>query len=138
MPLIFSMVSTLFLEKALKTLEEVLKEQIENPQSLAIRDGAIQRFEYCFEIAPKTLRRILKRILDSSESVDEMPFKEMIRIAAKKGLIEDPQVWFNFREARNKTSHAYDEDIAQEVFNQIPAFLEAAKKLLIKLKDVEQ
>ena len=88
-------------------------------------------------MATTAVRRILKKFSDC-ENLDEMPFKEMIRVAAKKGLIDDPEAWFDFREARNKTRHAYDEDIAKEVFDQIPPFLKAAQVLLIKLKDVEQ
>lgn len=131
------MVSTLFLEKTLKTLEEGLEEQARNSDNLFIRDGVIQRFEYSFELAVKTLERMLKA---ANASIKEQDFfyKPMIRLAAKNGLIDSPQIWFDFRDARNKTSHAYDEDIAKEVFVQIPLFLKAAQDLLIKLKEVEQ
>lgn len=131
------MVSTLFLEKALKTLEEALRDFSQKKDDLLVRDGVIQRFEYSFELATKTLERILKQV-DTKNEFDLAFYKPMIRMAAQKGLIDSPEAWFEFKKARNKTSHAYDEDIAQEVFNQIPTFLEAAKKLLMKLKDVKQ
>ena len=43
-------------EQALKTFEEAL---LENPSQLE-RDGAIQRFEYSFDLAWKTLKRTWK------------------------------------------------------------------------------
>jgi phosphoserine phosphatase len=43
--------------------------------------------------------------------------------------------WKEYREERGATSHAYDEDKAQEVFESIPAFLEEAKYLLAKLQE---
>jgi nucleotidyltransferase substrate binding protein (TIGR01987 family) len=44
------------LEKALATLDEVL----EQPFSIIVRDATIQRFEYCFELSWKVLKKALK------------------------------------------------------------------------------
>jgi len=132
------MVSTDLLEKTLNTLELILEERAENPGSLGLRDGVIQRFEYCYEISAKTLRRTLKEMSIADFDLETAHYKEILRIAAKKGLIDDPEAWFDYRNSRNKTSHAYDDEVAQEVFEAIPRFLEDAKKLLANLKAVEQ
>ena len=35
---------------------------------------------------------------------------------AQSGLITDPNRWFSFIEAKNKSSHTYDEEIAEKVY----------------------
>ena len=42
--------------KALSTLEEIIR----TPYSIIVRDSAIQRFEYCFEISWKILKEYLR------------------------------------------------------------------------------
>ena len=82
------------------------------------RDGAIQRFEYCFELAWKTLKRILdyKGIL-----VNANP-RDVFRYAAKEALISDPIPWFDFLEKRNKTSHMFKGEVADEIAAVFPTF----------------
>jgi hypothetical protein len=53
---------------------------------------------------------------------------------AQNQLIEDPTLWFDFLEGRNKSSHAYDENLAKEVTLIAVQFLPAAQDLLSKLK----
>lgn len=43
--------------KALERLQEVLRE----PESSILRDAAIQRFEFCFELAWKAVQHELRR-----------------------------------------------------------------------------
>ena len=85
--------------------------------SLLERDGAIQRFEYTFELAWKTM----KRILQFKGSTSQLP-RDVIRDAAANGLIDNPVVWFEFLEKRNKTSHIYEESVANEVASVLPIF----------------
>lgn len=51
-----------------------------------------------------------------------------------EGLISDIDVWFDFIDARNKSSDTYDEKIAQEVFSVLQPFLPLAKELMSRLK----
>ena len=51
------------------------------------------------------LKRQLDQELPSSEELDHLPFKELIRVGAERGLIADPQRWFDYRDKRNITSH---------------------------------
>ena len=96
---------------------------------LLARDGCIQRFEYTYELCVKSMRRQLDAMADSAISVDELGFKDMVRMAAERGLIADPQAWFAFRELRNITVHTYDQDKAQTVFAALPSFLKHAQQL---------
>ena len=56
-----------------------------------------------------------------------MTFPTLIRTASEMGLLRSGwDVWYRFREARNLTSHVYNEDVARQVVDQIPCFAEEA------------
>jgi len=114
--------------KALGSLESVL--QI--PRTDVVRDAAIQRFEYTYEIAWKMIRRHLKS-LDVTE-VDSMSRRELFREAARVGLIPDPELWFDYHDARNRTSHVYNESVADEVYSAATQFAPDARRLLDELE----
>jgi nucleotidyltransferase substrate binding protein (TIGR01987 family) len=65
-----------------------------------------------------------------------MAFADLIRSANEQGLLlGDWSSWKIYREMRSKTSHTYDEEIAIEVVQGIPAFLEEARHLLKQLQE---
>lgn len=80
--------------KAQKTLESALEEAESNLE----RDGAIQRFEYTYELIWKVLKKIL-----SFKDVNVNSPRDVFREAAKQGIIEDPKIWFEFIKKRNLT-----------------------------------
>jgi nucleotidyltransferase substrate binding protein (TIGR01987 family) len=98
------------------------------------RAASIQTFEYTFELSIKMIRRQLELIESSSEVVEQMNFKDLMRTAAQRGLTDDPLLWFNFREKRNITSHTYDENKAEQIYAELPKFLDEAKNLLSELQ----
>ena len=91
----------------------------------AFRDACIQRFEYCIELAWKTSMKILGSTVQAA--------KPAIREMARNNLISNPELWLQFIEARNESSHSYDEDVAQKVFKSIEAFHPESVKLLAAL-----
>jgi nucleotidyltransferase substrate binding protein (TIGR01987 family) len=95
------------------------------------RDGAIQRFEYTFELCWKTMKRILR----SKGSQVNHP-KDVFREAAQERMIKDPSPWFEFLECRNKTTHIYNQKVAQEVFSHMKGFSEHAKEFLEHLESL--
>ncbi|MCD8015459.1 MAG: HI0074 family nucleotidyltransferase substrate-binding subunit [Lachnospiraceae bacterium] len=110
-----------FTEKATKLVQAVtrLDEALADYNELkrdSVRDGVIQRFEFCTELAWKTLREYL---IDQgfSEGVDSP--KRVLRQAYAMGLLENQEGWLDLLEARNHTSHIYDEATAQQVFRNI-------------------
>ena len=121
-------------EKALASLQRVLERSRTIPDDEDIRDACIQRFEYTYELAYKMLKRQLEQELPSSEELDHLPFKELIRVGAERGLIADPQRWFDYRDKRNISSHTYDEAKAREVFDILTEFTTDAVSLLSRLK----
>jgi nucleotidyltransferase substrate binding protein (TIGR01987 family) len=101
-----------------------------------IRDGLIQRFEFSYEISHKMLKRHLEAVSPTPEQFDAMAFADLIRSANEQGLLlGDWSAWKIYREMRSKTSHTYDEEIAIEVVQGIPAFLEEARHLLKQLQE---
>jgi nucleotidyltransferase substrate binding protein (TIGR01987 family) len=121
-------------EKALVSLQSVLERSRTVPDDDDIRDACIQRFEYTYELAYKMLKRQLEQELPSSEELDHLPFKELIRLGAERGLITDPLRWFDYRDKRNITSHTYDEAKARQVFSVLTDFSADAADLLSILK----
>lgn len=114
--------------KALDSLTKILKEQ----KTEIVRDATIQRFEYTFELAWKHL----KRFLESQNHTVEASIKNLFREAGKLGWIESVEDWFEFLEARNLTSHTYEESTAEQVFNVAARFEKSARFLLKRLENL--
>lgn len=89
------------------------------------RDACIQRFEYCIELAWKVSVKKLG-------SQTKFP-KQAIREMARADLVHSAEVWLDFIEARNNTSHSYDEQVASKVFQQIVLFQPEVQKLIVNL-----
>ncbi len=66
----------------------------------------------------------------SPEIIDELNFPDLIRTGFEKRLLLGSwSEWRTYRKARGVTSHTYYEDLAHEVFSQIPTFLKEVKYL---------
>lgn len=122
------------LESALAALERGLVRAVPAPDDEELRDACIQRFEFCFELSWKMLKRRLERDLPSPTTVDGMSFRELMRVGAEQGIVTDPAAWFVYRDKRNITSHTYNAVKAAEVFAVIPAFHQHARDLLRELQ----
>jgi nucleotidyltransferase substrate binding protein (TIGR01987 family) len=122
------------LELAFNSFEIAVLELAKRPLDLLIRDAAIQRFEYTYELAVKMIKRQLEIEASVPENIDAMGFKDRIRSAAEKQLIVSPEQWFVFREMRNMTSHTYDNQKADEIVQVFPVFLAAVRALIFALK----
>ena len=96
--------------------------------------GLIQNFEFVYEISIKMIKRQLEIDALPATEIEHSNFKDVLRIAAERGLIENVIAWFEYRKMRNITSHTYDEDKAKTVCDGIDAFLEDADDLLKKLE----
>lgn len=123
------------LNKAFSSLLKGMERAKKNPADLEVRDACIQRFEYTFELAIKMIKRYLQEEQPLNENLDQFNYRDLLRIAAEAGLINQVEPWFEFREARNITSHAYDEEKAAQVFGVIPQFIEQTILLLKSLEN---
>ena len=117
----------------LKKAVASLKAALAQPKDEFVRDAAIQRFEYTYELAWK----MLKRHLDESEgaaSVDPLSRKDLFRLGGERGIVENVEAWLTYHRARNETSHTYDENKAEQVYEVTRQFVGDAEKLLVELE----
>lgn len=101
------------LQAAVDRLKEALNEYESTPTS-TVRDGVIQRFEFCTELAWKTLREYL---LDQGYTEINSP-KATIRQGFVEGAITD-EAWLSLLDDRNLTAHVYDDKTAAAIFQRI-------------------
>ncbi|MEO5334932.1 MAG: nucleotidyltransferase substrate binding protein, partial [Magnetococcus sp. YQC-5] len=118
-----------------EAIEKGLLEYEQHPDLLSCRDGVIQRFEVAMDLSWKLLQRVLKERF--SLQIDLLRTKkDLFREAATYKLIIDTECWLDHYDSRNDTSHVYDEDVANDVFEHISEFLPDVRDLLIRLKNV--
>jgi nucleotidyltransferase substrate binding protein (TIGR01987 family) len=121
------------LEKALAQLDKAFQRSQKNIGDEELRDACIQRFEYSFELAWKMLKRQIELEMGGSLDVDTYSKKQLFRVGGERGLIEDVEAWFVYLEKRNKTTHTYELENAEEVYSIVGAFLKDAHKLVTQL-----
>jgi len=100
---------------------------------LSLRSGVIQNFEVAYELSWKFMKRWLE-INISPDIVVGLTRREFYRIAKQNLLISDVKMWWIFHEARNNTSHIYNEDVADETLNMAFDFLTFAEDFINVLK----
>lgn len=97
-----------------------LREAAENdPNELSNleREGLIQRFEYTFELAWKTLKDRIEH--DGLRIVPTPTPRYVIRTAYEYGLIDDGQTWIDMLTDRNAMSHEYDLEVFEAVAEKV-------------------
>lgn len=120
------------LQDAVLRLKEALAEYEATPTS-TVRDGAIQRFEFCTELAWKTLREYL---LDQGYTEINSP-KATIRRGFEEGAVAD-EAWLALLDDRNLTSHVYDDETAARIFEKIRGkYLALFDSLILYLRGEE-
>lgn len=80
-----------------------------------IKEGLIQRFEYTHELA----WNVMKDFLKDAGNNNIFGSKDATREAFAAGLIEHGEVWMDMIMSRNKTSHTYNEETANDIFGKI-------------------
>lgn len=114
-----------------KALSEYQKDETND----FVRDSVIQRFEYCYDLSAKFIKRHLSLISDNPSAINEMSFQEIIREAYTKGILKNSwDTWWKYRDDRNATSHAYSEAKAIEVAEDVAFFLSEVTYLVAQLK----
>jgi len=94
-----------------------LREAVAQPESDLVRDAVIQRFEFTFELIWKSLKLYLER-----QGLDCGGPRSTLKKAFTEGLINSPDeadVWLQVLEDRNLTSHAYDEALANRIYQHV-------------------
>ena len=101
--------------KALVKLEAVVDHQPIDSLSDLEKEGLIQRFEYSYELAWKTLQDLLQ-------------FKGYINLAGpnpvigqafQDGIIENGEAWKRMKKSRDLSTHTYDQETADGIVHSI-------------------
>ena len=93
-----------------------LQEALALPQSVIVRDAAIQRFEISFELCWK----LLKAHLQEEHNVSCTSPRTCLRAAFKNGVISNDPFWIELTVLRNYTVHTYNESLAEYVYAKLP------------------
>ncbi|MEA2103444.1 MAG: nucleotidyltransferase substrate binding protein [Candidatus Cloacimonadota bacterium] len=98
-----------------KALFQLKKFIDKNELSNLEKQGLIKSFEYTYELAWNTM----KDFLEYQGTQDIIGSRDTLRIAFKTGIIADAETWMDMLKSRNRTSHTYNEEIADEICNSI-------------------
>lgn len=101
-----------------------------NPELLAlVREGCIQRFDYSFELAWKTLKDYL---IWRKVTLPKQGGGDVLKAAFATGYITDGEVWLEALDARNEMSHVYRQESFDRVLRAI------REKFLARLEDLHE
>jgi nucleotidyltransferase substrate binding protein (TIGR01987 family) len=124
------------MEKPLIDLSKILKAQAtfekfrQNLDTEQNQAGAVQAFEFCYELAWK----IMKRFLDT-QGIEAISPKDTFRKAALAHIIDDPEAWFDFQEKRNLTVHTYEQENLDAIIKIFDLFSLELNKIITRIKD---
>ena len=91
--------------------------EIKNARALSDleKQGLIQAFEFTHELAWNVMKDFFKYQGNSTITGSRDASQE----AFKSGIIDDGAIWMDMIKSRNRSSHTYNEEIAEEIVKQI-------------------
>ncbi len=113
--------------KALKQLTKFIEKGELNELE---EHGLIQSFEYNYELAWNTI----KDFYEHQAETDIQGSRDAFRLAFKRGLIEEGEVWMDMIKSRNQTGHTYNKETAKKIIDDVlnryyQVFLDLQEKL---------
>lgn len=101
--------------KALETLSEAVALNEERTLSKLEKQGLIQSFEYTHKLAWK----IMQDFFVYQGNTELRGSRDATREAFKNDLITDGDNWMEMIKKRNLTSHTYNEETSEEIYENI-------------------
>jgi len=97
------------------------------------KEGVVQRFEYTFELAWKTLRDYLE---NSGLVIAPITPRNVIKEAHAAKFLSKGQIWIDMLDHRNLLSHTYDQGEFERAIVQLEStYLPAIRALYERLKE---
>ncbi len=103
------------------------------------KQGLVKAFEYTFELAWNTMKDFL-----AYKGQPDVVYgsRDAIRNAFATGLINDGEGWMDMLQSRNRTSHTYNEETAEEISHAVltryhPLFTQLRDKFSTLLHDLD-
>ena len=123
-------------DRAFVLLREVCERGVASLSQLE-REGAVQRFEFAFELAWKTVKDYLE---ENGVVLDIVTPRTVIKEAFAAKLLDDGQVWIDMMLHRNLLSHTYDVKTFETVLQTVeqryfPAFDRLHEFFLLRMMD---
>ena len=114
---------------ALDRFSEVLEER----KSEIVRDAAVKRFEFTYELAWKTLKAYLQ-----STGFDTNSPRATFQEAYKNNLLSDETPFLNMIAVRNPSSHEYGQEEVEDIYRQLPGVYASLREVHNTLVSIEQ
>lgn len=105
-------------KRALKQLESAVRLAEERALTELEKQGVIQSFEYNYELAWNVIKDFYEW-QGSEGNLGVQGSRDAFRLAFKRGLIENGEVWMEMIKSRQLTSHTYDEETSKKVLTDI-------------------
>ncbi len=102
-------------KRALQRLAEAVELAAERELTDLEKQGLIQGFEFTHELA----WNVLKDYLEHQGIMNLIGSKDAIRSAFRNGLIDTGDAWMTMILDRNRSSHTYNLEIAEEIVGRI-------------------
>ena len=118
------------LSKAIDQFEKAIAIPTEND---VMKAGCIQYFEFCFELAWKTVKQIAgEQGVESCNSP-----KSSLKYAFKNGWLDDEEIWLEMLASRNRMSHTYSASNALLIYDKLDGFVDALRRLQVTLEKIK-
>ena len=116
-------------QNAIDRLTEVITLSRQHPLNQFERDSLVKRFEFSYEMAWKLMMSYEK----DNGITEILGSKDVIRQAFRLSIVKNGEAWLEMVDARNRTSHLYDEAMATDAADEI---IHTYYPLLVELRDV--
>jgi len=121
-------------KKALKKLNDACNESQSRELNDLEKQGFIKAFEFTFELS----WLVIKDYFEYQGNPNIRGSRDAFKMALNYNIIENGKSWFKMIEARNITSHTYDEDIIDSIISTVnSSFIIEFNSFEGKMKTIE-
>lgn len=100
------------LKKAFAQLKKFIEKTDLNEME---KQGLIQAFEYTYELSWNTI----KDYYEYQGETGIQGSRDAFRLAIKRGLVKEDELWMDMIQSRQKTAHTYNEKTANEIATRV-------------------
>ena len=97
-----------------------------------IEDSCVKRFEFTVETSWKTMKKYLKEVYGKDDK--ELTMNNIFRLMEGYGFVKSWEVWREYYDRRNDTSHEYNKQKAQKILATMKNLLQDAEFLYQELE----
>jgi nucleotidyltransferase substrate binding protein (TIGR01987 family) len=104
-----------YYQKALLQLANAVELNLQRTLSEIEKQGLIKAFEFTHELA----WNVMKDYFEYQGNTSITGSRDAIREAFQRDLISDGEGWMEMIQSRNKTSHTYNQEVADEIVEKV-------------------